>query len=214
MAEAKKILRIRLSLKGRPVRSYSLDKGVVTIGRSPDCEIVLDNTGISREHLRIEATPQGHFQAVDLGSANGTLLNDKPLGKAYLSHDDQIQIGKFTLRVGIEDDRRGDDSKFPRERDASQFDNTTVMSTEELRNLIDRTREEERRRAVEAPPEEEHSEPSEAEETVGEWEEEEESEEPIPSGPRRSAFFTAVLISFLLGTAAGAGAVRILNNLP
>jgi len=196
MGEEKKILRIKLSLKGRAVRTYSVDKRVVTIGRSPDCEVVLDNTGISREHVRIETTPDGNYQAVDLGSANGTLLNEKPLRKAYLAHDDQIQIGKFTLRVGIEDDRRGEEPRSPRERDASQYDNTTVMSTEELKHLIERAREEDQ------------GEPSESQPT-GEWDEE---PEPVVSGPTRSAFVTALLIAFLLGTAAGAGTVRFLMH--
>lgn len=195
MGEEKKVLRIKLSLKGRAVRTYSVDKGVVTIGRSPDCEVVLDNTGISREHMRIETTPDGNYQAIDLGSANGTLLNEKPLRKAYLAHDDQIQIGKFTLRIAIDEDRRGEE-KFPRERDASQYDNTTVMSTEELKHLIERAREEDQ------------GEPSESSPT-GDWEEE---SEPVASGPTRSAFVSAVIIAFLLGTAAGAGTVRFLMH--
>jgi pSer/pThr/pTyr-binding forkhead associated (FHA) protein len=198
MSESKKILRIRLSLKGRVVRSYSLDKRVVTIGRSPDCEVVLDNTGISREHMRIEMMPDGRYQAVDLGSANGTLLNDEPLGKAYLAPDDKIQIGKFTLLIGIESDRRQEEPRTSRERDASQYDNTTVMSSEELKNLLERARKEDL------------SEPNAAEQSSEDWDED---PEPVRPGPSRSAFVTAVLVAFLLGTAAGAGTVRVLMNL-
>ncbi len=197
MVEEKKILKLRLSLKGRPVRNYVFDKGVVTIGRNPESDVILDNAGISREHVRIEVTPDGHFQALDLGSANGTLLNDKPLSRAYLTHQDVIQIGKFALAVAIENDRRGDDPMVRRDRDASQFDNTTVMSTEELKYLMARAREED------------STDTAEVERPSRPWEGESISH---PPSTARANMITAILIAFLLGTAAGAGTVRLLMH--
>ncbi len=99
------LLKVRLSLKGRPLQTYTFNKPRVTIGRDPDSDIFLDNTGISRHHAVIERTAGG-FVIEDLGSANGTFLNEQPVRKEYLGQDDVLQIGKFALWMGVESDRR------------------------------------------------------------------------------------------------------------
>jgi predicted component of type VI protein secretion system len=99
------LLKVRLSLKGRPIRSYLFDKPKVSIGRDPNADICLDNTGISRDHAVIERTAGGYVIA-DLGSANGTFLNERPVRREYLSSDDVVHIGKFALWMDIEPDRR------------------------------------------------------------------------------------------------------------
>ena len=50
-----KVLTLRLSMMGRPVRSYTFGKPTVTVGRDPDADVFIDNPGVSREHLRFEA---------------------------------------------------------------------------------------------------------------------------------------------------------------
>jgi hypothetical protein len=59
-------------------QEISLDEDEVRIGRAAGNEIVLHENGVSRRHLRILARGGKHF-VVELGSANGTLLNGKPL---------------------------------------------------------------------------------------------------------------------------------------
>ena len=71
--EPNRLLRIRVSLNGRPVKSYVFDKETVIVGRDPDCDVVLDNVGVSRHHLKFELRPTGSYAVCDLESANGTL---------------------------------------------------------------------------------------------------------------------------------------------
>lgn len=62
------------------------------MGRDPGCDIMLDDPSASRRHARIVATPQG-YTLEDLGSKNGTLVNDKPAPTARLKAGDVIMVG-------------------------------------------------------------------------------------------------------------------------
>lgn len=68
------------------------------IGREPNCELRLDNLNISRRHARICWT-KGRFEVEDLGSSNGTLLNGKPVDRQQLMPQDEVVIGKFSIRL-------------------------------------------------------------------------------------------------------------------
>jgi hypothetical protein len=70
---------------------------VSTIGRAPDCDVVIDDPGVSRRHARI-AWDGGRFTVDDLGSTNGTALNGHPLaGPAQLSDGDVILLAGVRL---------------------------------------------------------------------------------------------------------------------
>ncbi|HEX7880931.1 MAG TPA: FHA domain-containing protein [Candidatus Eisenbacteria bacterium] len=129
--EPGRLLRIRVSLNGRPLKSQVFDKDVVLVGRDPECDVVLDNTGVSRHHLKFELGPTGFYSVTDLGSANGTLFNEQPLKKDFIySGGDVLQIGKFTLWVTRESDRRADE---PDRRPTPEAEaRTTVLSATEL----------------------------------------------------------------------------------
>jgi pSer/pThr/pTyr-binding forkhead associated (FHA) protein len=81
---------------GRSGEVFGLQSGRTTIGRSPDCDIFLDDVTVSRKHAVItEEEPA--FVIEDLGSLNGTFLNRRRIEKASLSDDDELQIGKYRL---------------------------------------------------------------------------------------------------------------------
>jgi hypothetical protein len=67
-----------------------------TIGRSPDCDVFLDDVTVSRKHA-VLVTGEGSFQVEDLGSLNGTFLNRKRIEKAPVEDGDELQIGKYRL---------------------------------------------------------------------------------------------------------------------
>ncbi len=71
--------------------------GTTTVGRSPESQIVLNDSKVSRAHLSL--TPRdGAVQAADLGSTFGTLLNGKPLtAPAALKPGDRLSVGPFVL---------------------------------------------------------------------------------------------------------------------
>ena len=63
------------------------------IGRSRDCDVVLDDAGISRRHAHVRPTMQG-WAIEDLGSTNGVLLNGERLrGSRPLQVGDRIELG-------------------------------------------------------------------------------------------------------------------------
>lgn len=66
------------------------------IGRLAGSEVELQDPGASRRHAEIRR--QGDdYVVVDLGSTNGTLLNDSPVKEATLSDGDRITIGRTVL---------------------------------------------------------------------------------------------------------------------
>ena len=79
-----------------PSQSYTFSTGEVTIGRSPDCQIVLKDFGISRTHARIIANEDG-VRIADLKSKNGTQVNGVQVMEAVLKDGDKILLGKLPL---------------------------------------------------------------------------------------------------------------------
>lgn len=74
-------------------------KLVSTIGRGPRNTIVLDDSTVSQEHARL-ARRDGYWWLDDLGSRNGTLLNDVPLtGATVVTAGDLITIGRVTFEL-------------------------------------------------------------------------------------------------------------------
>ncbi|MFZ0545306.1 MAG: protein kinase [Candidatus Promineifilaceae bacterium] len=71
--------RLLIAQSGESPESVTLEKDNYTIGRSSTNDIVLTGEGISRNHLRIERTPDGGWRVVDLGSTNGSFLGDNRL---------------------------------------------------------------------------------------------------------------------------------------
>jgi hypothetical protein len=67
-----------------------------SIGRSPESEIFLDDVTVSRSHAIIDRTATG-FTFTDLGSLNGSYINNQSMMSAALVCGDEIQIGKFHL---------------------------------------------------------------------------------------------------------------------
>ena len=68
-----------------------------TLGRDRACELAVPDTTLSRRHLRFVPTGD-RWEVEDLGSRNGTLLNDRPLTRAQLRDGDMLQVGRSLLR--------------------------------------------------------------------------------------------------------------------
>ena len=69
-----------------------LERRTVTIGRNPDCDVVLNDRQVSRVHARI-TWHDDHYEVEDLGSKNGTHLNGREVAGPQALHDgDEIQI--------------------------------------------------------------------------------------------------------------------------
>ncbi|MEX0655114.1 MAG: ATPase, T2SS/T4P/T4SS family [Phycisphaeraceae bacterium] len=73
------------------------DQPKLTIGRHPDNRLCLTDDKVSRFHCEIERTDAG-VTLRDLGSSNGTKLNDQPVRQATLAHGNTIRVGSTELR--------------------------------------------------------------------------------------------------------------------
>ena len=69
-----------------------LAAGEVTIGRGSECALTLNDTEVSRLHAKL-VPDQGGWKLMDLDSANGTLVNEKPISEAVLKENDVVSIG-------------------------------------------------------------------------------------------------------------------------
>ncbi|MFM2214651.1 MAG: hypothetical protein RJA88_20 [Actinomycetota bacterium] len=68
----------------------------VSIGRSPESSIFLDDVTVSRKHASIEKVGTS-FTLKDSGSLNGSYVNNESVTEKVLTSGDEIQIGKFHL---------------------------------------------------------------------------------------------------------------------
>lgn len=81
--------------------------GVVAVGRAADAGVVLNDTRVSRAHLRISGI-DGGFQAEDVGSTFGTLLNGVKLTAATrLNSGDTLRLGGYELVFQGEEEGQG-----------------------------------------------------------------------------------------------------------
>ena len=77
---------------------YSFAQDEVRLGSSPETDVVLSDTGISREHVAIRLTPEG-FLLTDLGSTNGTFVGDVRLREVWISGETHLRLGSTVLKL-------------------------------------------------------------------------------------------------------------------
>jgi len=77
-------------------QTFHPPEGKTLIGRSPECQIFLDDVTVSRRHAELERNVET-FSIRDLGSLNGTYVNRRRIESAVLQDDDEVQIGKYRL---------------------------------------------------------------------------------------------------------------------
>lgn len=89
-----------LTIEGGPQTglTYVLGPGNTIAGRNAGAAIFLADVTVSREHVRFAVDSSG-LSMTDLGSTNGTYVNEHRLPAGVLSEGDELMIGKFHLRV-------------------------------------------------------------------------------------------------------------------
>ena len=93
------MLCLLLKFKNSEIKTIETEKVEITIGRNPNCDIHIDNLGVSKRHAKIYKQ-DGAYVIEDLNSTNGTYVNQTRLspGQQVRIHDgDAIRCGQLHL---------------------------------------------------------------------------------------------------------------------
>lgn len=88
--------KVTLMFGSKPQGEFNLDKAELTVGRAADCDIVVDNLGVSRHHASFVQDGE-QWKIVDKGSNNGTFVGTQKITEHTLKHNDRIVLGKYSL---------------------------------------------------------------------------------------------------------------------
>jgi Nif-specific regulatory protein len=104
----------------------SMNEGPVLIGRQAGATLKIGNASVSRRHAVIEKEGD-RFIIADLGSRNGTFVNDVPVRRRELQHGDRVRIGDSQFFFLFED------SDEPARTSEIRFDDSEVISSATVR---------------------------------------------------------------------------------
>jgi signal transduction histidine kinase len=77
-------------------KRFEFAAGPVAMGRDTSNPVQLHDHEVSRRHAELRLAPNG-YQIVDLGSANGTYVNDHPVDRKALNSGDRVQLGQTVM---------------------------------------------------------------------------------------------------------------------
>lgn len=83
-----------------------IDGDQAVVGRDPSCDVVVNDTSVSRKHARLERWG-GNWAVVDQRSANGTFLDGKRVAETMLRAGQELRFGAVAYRVEIDEDETG-----------------------------------------------------------------------------------------------------------
>ena len=81
-------------------RSFTLGDNPLTVGRSPQAGVVINDANVSRQHAEFWRTTEG-VAVRDLGSTNGTFVNGHRIDAVSLSPRDDVQVGGLHFRIEL-----------------------------------------------------------------------------------------------------------------
>jgi len=85
-----------------PSWSLPFEKPSIIVGREASCDLRLDDSRVSRQHLRIDRLPDGQIAVVDMGSLNGLFMGDAKLEKNQMiawPASQSVKVGPFWLTL-------------------------------------------------------------------------------------------------------------------
>lgn len=126
---------IRIYLNNVLVNQVEVNKDQLTIGRSADNDIVLDNAGVSSRHAVVKKDAGGYVIS-DNGSTNGVFINGKQLDRHLLEYRDEIQIYNYVLKYMASHGLHGvADPDIAKDGDRSQ-DGTMEVNISDVQDLL------------------------------------------------------------------------------
>jgi len=131
------MLRLVLKFQDSVLQEIPLDEKEVSIGRSPDNGLVIDNPAVSHYHARV-FHEEGRMMIEDFGSMNGTFVNGQRVKMVSLGSGDSVLIGKHTIliRESLEH------PSYPQQREpkpaAPKINETVMLDTKERRDFLEK----------------------------------------------------------------------------
>jgi pSer/pThr/pTyr-binding forkhead associated (FHA) protein len=119
---------ILVKYEDKVIERVVTQKKRISIGRTADNDIVLDNKGVSRKHATMEFDADSAL-VIDNESLNGVFVNNRKVTEEVLKEHDQVTIGKFDLVYHPD---------APKETKLAEFDGTMVLKTRRQRELLEK----------------------------------------------------------------------------
>ncbi len=111
-------------------KTHEFSSGELILGRAPDCQVVLKDFGISRQHAKLIADPGG-VRIMDLGSKNGTKINGNLVTQAPLREGDKFSLGSLEILFG-----KTAEAKVAFDDEPIEASGTIVRSVGDLSKLL------------------------------------------------------------------------------
>jgi FHA domain-containing protein len=125
-----------LKFENSVLKELSVGAKEVSIGRSPDNGLVIDNPAVSHYHARV-FNEEGRLMLEDFGSMNGTFVNGQRVKMVTLKPGDSVGIGKHTIVVTDSREVRASTVDHDQSKPAAPKINETVMlDTKERRDFL------------------------------------------------------------------------------
>jgi pSer/pThr/pTyr-binding forkhead associated (FHA) protein len=134
--EGTKMPKLVLKFQNSILQELAVGQKEVSIGRSPDNGMVIDNPAVSHYHARV-FNEEGRLMLEDFGSLNGTFVNGQRVKMISLKPGDSVAIGKHTIVVADSREPEGFGSGNGNTKPAAPKINETVMlDTKERREFL------------------------------------------------------------------------------
>jgi pSer/pThr/pTyr-binding forkhead associated (FHA) protein len=127
--------KLSLMFEEKTVKEVPVGSRPVSIGRSPDNDLPVDNLAVSNYHARVYFEG-GRLVVEDLDSLNGTFVNDLRVERATLHDGDSIWIGKHHIKVDASADTAMVWDQGKKATAAPRINETMVLDTKQRRDML------------------------------------------------------------------------------
>jgi len=110
--------------------SFAIEGDELSIGRSEDNAVAIDDRAVSRKHCVIECV-EGRYRLRDLGSHNLTYINNLPVREQWLQHRDEVRVGRSTFLFLASEDGDAHKVDLGAEGDSALTNATMVLRRED-----------------------------------------------------------------------------------
>ncbi|HEB90241.1 MAG TPA: FHA domain-containing protein [Deltaproteobacteria bacterium] len=128
------VCRLRFHHEDRD-RVFTIGDRPIVIGRAPDCDLLLQNESISRQHARISRDEEG-WVLRDLGSKNGSRVNTFHVAEQVLRNGDRLDLGTIRMYVEIGPESAASRARVIFDEKQAPTGHTEILNLQGLDDLL------------------------------------------------------------------------------